>query len=540
MFLSHPVWALEGFLPAWQALHVAAIKRHVPKSYLYDHQIINGQADDYPVIVSVANDLVDDEVVEGLVRYLDQGGRLVVAGGLGSANGLPGTLRDLPGVTHLPDTSPATILDALGDGATPLSIRSMGTTRRPVGFETASHRNHRPDDLADATSLGQTVRVDHEGLLSAAITTPTFSKTPAQGFRLEARLDGPSGKLIVGRDVPPGFGDNTWVTLDFPHPPAQGSVLYISATPPANLPKQTIGWWTANGDPYPFGQAYANDRPVEGDRRVKLSYEVPTPAAEAIEMFLLSDGLNHGVVLVNIGLDPVELELDLNALALKAITPRDFRVRACLREDAWQGDGLTGHVRIPGQDAEVLYLEWRGGEAEARDMLFRAERSITTLYKKGAATPYACYALLRALDHLDAKQWSKAAAYSLQMARQLGLAVSCPKEWPKQGSVQIVARFFDHEGAPMDVDSARAEFTPTQALAMPLQRESEGVYTLDMGRSALPRLYNYATRQYEPFGGPLRIRLSGRKGDLRASTLVDVMVAGVRDPASPPRVKAEP
>jgi len=538
VFLSHPTWALEGFLPAWHDLHKAAIKHHVPKSYVYDGQVLHGQVDDYPVMVSVDNTLVDEAVVKGLLRYVEQGGRLVVAGGLGSANGLPESLKDHPRVTWLAETTPGAILEALGEAAVPLPLRGIGTTRRPVGLQTAAHMNHRPDDMASAKSLGQTVRVDHEGLLSASITTPTYTKTPDQGFRLEGRLDGPSGKLIAGRDVPPGIGDNAWVDLVIENPPAAGSVLYISATAPEDLPAQTIGWWTANGDPYPAGQAYVDGEPVDGDRRVKLAYEAPTPAADAVEMFLLSDGLNYGVVLVNIGLDPVELELDLGALALASIEPPTFTVRSCLRENAWRGDGLAGRVRIPGQDAEVLYLEWDGGKTEARELLFQAEASITSFYKENAATPYACYALLRALDHLDAECWPKTAAYSLQMSRQLGLAVSCPGELPAEGTAQLVARFLDRDGKPLDVDVAHAELTPTQGIALPLRRESEGVYTLDLSQDALPKLYNYATQSYEPYGGPLRIRVSGKKGPLRASTQVDVMAVGVRYPAGPPVIGA--
>jgi len=111
------------------------------------------------------------------------------------------------------------------------------------------------------------------------------------------------------------------------------------------------------------------------------------------------------------------------------------------------------------------------------------------------------------------------------------MAVECPTDWSADDRVRIAAQFLDVEGKPVQVDNAWVEFTPTQGLVLPLRRRGQDQYSLSLRREDLPQLYNYATKEYEPFAGPLRLRIAGSRKGFGASRLVDVMVVGVREPA---------
>lgn len=527
VFLSHRTWALDGFLPSWHAFHKAAIHNHLPKAYLYDGQVLSGEINDYPILLSIDNDLSAPGILEGLLRYVERGGRLLVTGDL------PEEFRGLEGVRYLPKVNAAGLVDACGTEPLPVILESDGRTRRPIGFETAPQGNDRPDDLTSASSLGQTFVAEYAGLQTVSIITPTYTKVPPAGFLLELRMGGPDGRVIASREVPAGIGDNAWVDLQLEESPPEESKLYVSATAPEGLPEQSIGWWTSNNDVYTLGEAYAGGQPTTGERRVKLSYEAPVPAPEAVEVFHLSDGINHGIVLVNTGLDPVDLKVQ-PGLTMRGVRETDaYAARTLVRP----GDVSEGRVRIPAQDAEVLYFAINDDEATVRWLLDRELSRRHVLAQKDALTPYHQDVLNRAVGAAASENWDKCVAFSARAGQQIGLSVACPEVIPKGETALIVARFYGPQGEPVAVDEARAEFTPTQGLSLEMQPRDEGEYILSLSADQLPKLYNYLEQRYERFGGPLRIRVSGRAGGMQASRLVDVMVGGTRYPAGGPDLK---
>ncbi len=521
VFLSHPTWALRGFLPAWHALHIAAVEQQIPTCFVYDGQIVAGHAADYPTLVSLDNDLVDPRVSQALSEYVRQGGRLVIAGAWGGEALAAGTLGGGE-VVRLEQAAAEGLCGRLGPGARPVAIRSVGTVMRPQEDENVSWHDT-PADIRGSAGIGQTVTIARDGLQRIALLMPTYNQRPPCGFRLEVRQGGPTGALSAAQEIPADIADNAWVECALPQAPALGSVLYIAAIGSPKLPPARLGWWSTATDSYAGGTAFAAGEPVDGDRRVRLSYQVPSPASRCIESFVLSDGVNDAVVLVNVAPLAVAADVDLSQLRSRLPAAADA-VRSCLRPDAWTGQGLQGHVRLAANEAEVLYVEWRADEGEARVLVAEAQRRAAAWDGLGALTPAAAYALQEATARIDRGDLAKAAASALAVCREIGLAVDLPGTLGPQPQTLSV-RCYDASGRPLDVDRVWAEFTPTQGLTMELQRSAAGVYQLRLSTADLPRLYDYARKAYMPFAGPLRIRVAAKMGRLAAARLVDTMVA---------------
>ena len=520
VFLSHPTWALRGFQPSWHALHNAAAERQIPKCFVYDGQILAGHASDYPTIVSLDNDMVDPRVTKALAGYVRQGGRLIVAGEWGGdalATGKVGRGE----VIRVASADAEMLCDCLGPGARPVGVSSAGTVTRPLEEENVSWHDT-PADIREFGSIGQTVTVARTGLQRIALLMPTYNNHPPCGFRLEVRLGGPAGALLAARDVPKDIGDNAWVDCALPQPPAKGSVIYIAAIAPPELPRTRIGWWSTAKDSYPGGSAFADGKPVAGDRRVQMSYQVPCPASRCVESFVLSDGVNDAVVLVNISSFAIEADVDLSRLLPPGQTAA-YSVRSCLKPEAWMGKGMRGPVRLAANDAEVLYAQWNGNEGAVRALVAEARRRAETWRTLNGLTPSAAYAMRNADARMEKGDAAKAGASALAVCREIGLAVDCPSALSPQPQT-FAARFYDALGRPLDVDRAWAEFTPTPGLTLELKRAEAGVYQLRLSSADLPRLYDYARKAYGPFAGPLRIRVAGQAGRLGAARLVDLVV----------------
>jgi len=517
VFLSHPTWALRGFQPSWHALHTAAVERQIPKCYVYDGQILAGYGSDYPTLISLDNDRVDARVSQALAEYVRQGGRLIVAGAWGGDTLTPGPLGRGE-VVRLAEADAESLCDRLGPAARPVAVSSAGTVTRLMEEENVS-RHDTPADIRDFPSIGQTVTADSAGLQSIAILMPTYNQHPPCGFRLEVRLGGPTGAVLATLAVPKDIADNAWVECALPEAPAKGSVIYIAASAPRELPRARIGWWSTAGDSYPGGSAFADGKPVAGDRRVRLSYQVPWPASRCIESFVLSDGVSDAVVLVNVSSARVEVDVDLSGLLPQAQAPA-YAVQSCLRPDAWTGQALRGHLGLAANDAEVLYAQWHGDEAEVRVLVDEARRRTDAWAPLGAATPSAAYALQDARTRFEQGDLAKAAARALAVCREIGLAVDLPAPLGPQPQT-LAVRCYDASGRPLDVDRAWVEVTPTQGLTMELARSAAGVYQRPLSAADLPRLYDYAHKTYRPFAGALRLRVAAKAGRLQASRLVD-------------------
>lgn len=537
VFLSHPTWALLGFRPSWTAFHVAAVERHVPKRYVYDGQVLGGQVADYPVLLSLDNEIVDEAVEKALFRYVQRGGTLVVAGAFGTREIPPPVRRPeagpvqrvprTPGVHRvgrgrvvvLTSATPASILAALPASARGISLTARERAVRIKEVHVARGGTDWPADLAGHTSLGQTVVLPRSGLCRVAICMPTYWKTPPAGFTFSVRRGGPGGEIVATRHVPHGIGDNSWVDLAVPERALRaGETAYIEAVPDATLPESHLGWWSTRTDVYPNGQAWEDGAPVAGDRQVILSFAEPVPGEQAVEAFLLSDGLNAGVVLVNTSGTAVTLSVDLrNALPPDA---RDVTVACPLAPDAWRGSGMRGTVRLPAHGTAFLYARNGGAARSARALVDAAQGAILVWRRRQAAPAHRVVLAARAASYLRAGRPDKAAAVAARVLHGLGVAVQSPASVPASGTLAITVRFYDAAGAPCDPDRAWAEFVPSPAFQQPLTRTGRGCYALRLPVSRLPARYDYRRGAYVPFHGPLRVRLAGV---LRARSAVEVL-----------------
>jgi len=80
IYLSELTWIMDGFKSQWENIHASLIESHFPFRYIFSRQILNGEMRNIPVIISVDNEIVNDEVVNKLESYIWGGGNLVVVG----------------------------------------------------------------------------------------------------------------------------------------------------------------------------------------------------------------------------------------------------------------------------------------------------------------------------------------------------------------------------------------------------------------------------------------------------------------------------
>lgn len=534
VFLSHPTWALLGFRPSWTAFHAAAVEHQVAKRYVYDGQVLNRHVDDYPFLVSVDNDIVDGNVMAALAAYVRQGGTLVVAGGFATR-----MVDDKPNPTSLfprqPGVHPmgkgrvvvvassdsAAILSALGDETKSVSLKARGSAPKVREIHIARGGNDWPQDLHTHSSLGQTITLPSAGLRRVAICTPTYLKKPPVGFTFQLRRGGPAGDVMASRRVPGGIGDNCWVELDVPPTSARlGERVYVEAIPDPNLPAFHLGWWSTRSDAYVEGQAFEDGQPVDGDRQVRLIFEDNVPGEQAVETFVLSDGLNAGVVLINTS--GIALDLSVDARRTLPSGVGEITVSCPLDPTRWQGVGTRGALRLEPHGTAFLYVRNDQAVRAARSLVTNAARAVKLWQSQSAATPLALTMAQRGDEYLRANRPDKAAAAAARVLRQLGMAVKGDTTLLPDGVLSFDVRFLEASGKPCDVERAWAELVPSPNCVVHLSRLSAGRYQLRMPVRNLPPRYDYRRRTYVPFHGPLRVRLAGRLGERKAAKAMDV------------------
>lgn len=127
-------------------------------------------------------------------------------------------------------------------------------------------------DPAGKQSIGQTIRVEEKRLERVDLRLACWKDTSSASFALEARLNGPAGRLLASRHIDQNQRRGDTVSLDIPEVLPVSSELYIAMVPDPGYPPEEIGWWSKPGDAYAAGTAYENGQPVAGDRYVNLSY----------------------------------------------------------------------------------------------------------------------------------------------------------------------------------------------------------------------------------------------------------------------------
>jgi hypothetical protein len=525
LYLSHPVWALAGFRPEWQAAHELLTRLHVPKVHVYDSQLENGRLDGTQVILSADNPIVSDAALEGLHRFVAQGGRLVIAGAFAELDGqlrprkAPEWLAS-PRVIRLGgsvETSLAACIRSLS-GETPISpwaIDAQGATVEETRTLETTPTHDTPFELAGRASLGQTFRVAEGRLSSVSVCLPTFSHATAPvGVSLEVLGEGPGGPAIGHAAFgAQGIGDNAWLSVPVDPAAPRFERYYVRVRPDAGLEPMKLGVWGTAGDTCPDGTLLVDDQPAAGDLRVRVSAIVPRPAEEAVEAFVLSDGLNVLQVFVNVSDAPIAPEVRLDPRLMpdpegtyRALALPDRTLLARTR-----GRDLRFPLRLEPRGSALVYLEREVSDAEGRQVAAWA-RSVRP------GTGYARY-LQGAIEQLGGQGlWPKAAGLGACLAGQLGLDI----EKKGEGDISYVVRVTDVNGSPVLGASVVADLVPTEGTSYPLSEEGDGRYALRLAPTDVPTRYAYETKRYEPFTGPLRIIFTARAGARRGQESVDM------------------
>lgn len=119
-----------------------------------------------------------------------------------------------------------------------------------------------PAPLAAGHSLGQSFTAS-KPFRAAGASFPTW-QTGDAALTLALFRDGPGGERIANRSFE-NVKDNSWLTLDL-DPPQPAGIYYLEASGS----RGKIGWWGDPADTLALGEAFADGKPVAGDRMLRL------------------------------------------------------------------------------------------------------------------------------------------------------------------------------------------------------------------------------------------------------------------------------
>lgn len=127
-------------------------------------------------------------------------------------------------------------------------------------------------DLFGKVSLGQTAVVEMNRLKEVLIQPACWPGASEAKFTLQARLDGPDGRVIASQRVDGGVRAGKKIIFPIPETVPAGATLYVAMIPDPDFPEKQVGWWCKPGDVYAGGTAFLDGKPVAGDRHLELSY----------------------------------------------------------------------------------------------------------------------------------------------------------------------------------------------------------------------------------------------------------------------------
>ncbi len=537
IYCAHPTWALKGFDPAWRELHRAFAQQQVPKAWLFDGALLAGRADDYDIIATVSNRYLSREATERLADWVRQGGLLICRGPHGhvaepETSGPEAILGPLPletdeagvaegrlgrgGVIQLDDWVGLEAIAGLvrtrqtaDVSGTPLriSVQSEWPVRCPIRLDTVGGVHDEPRDLSGHDWLGQVVELPTMHVASVSICTPTYLKEVREhSLCLQVRTGGFDGPILADRTVPPEeITDNSWHEVPLGRELPEDAQLYLKVIPPASLPPQTIGVWASSESRHP-GASYADGRESPGDLRVAVEGIRRIPPNEALEAFLLTDGLNSIVVLANTADVPLAVAVALDPSLLPA-PPSAYGVRELVKATRMAlstGRELAARADVPAHRGVALCFERRTSEAEAREALGQAEASVRAWRRLAAATPYVEATLTRAEGYLKEGRHARSLAASLRLLRGLGLhAEPADIQASSDGVLMLEVRPLDTAGKPVAGAKVSAELVPLFGHRLELEEVAPGRYRLAIPVRELPWRYDYEKRQYRPYDGPI-------------------------------------
>jgi len=523
LYLSRYRWEHEGWDPAWTTLHTWATQHHFDHAVLWEQQAASGEAEQYLVVIAAHDDVVGGAAVEGLRRYVARGGHLVLLGDFARRDpaGKPWPAEKLAWlnserVHRLPDDvwqalkALPVLLEKLG--AQPFAkVESLDTVTWRLELEPLHRRHDLPQSLSPQRALGQTFCVPGERVTYIAFSTPTYTKQPG-GFRalLRLRRGGPKGPVLAeGSVAAEDIGDNAWTGIKVHVPVRPREVLYAEIRPDRPIGGATLGVWASSRDLYDEGQAFVDGRPQSWDLELKVGYEVQMPAGLSVETFVLSDGANFLVPMVNLAGEEARLKVAIDD-ALLVGRPEQYSVfDALLGRKLARGTGAE--VTVPAKHYRVLWVRRATGERAARLALKQTRARLAEVFARQALSsasdpwrePYHSALLRRAEGAIERGRPEKALAYVRRLeAAPVAEALRC--RLSEAGDVEVQIKATDLQGRPFSGAVGVLRLVPLPNLVVPMQETSPGRYAARVPASQIVA-YDYSAREYRPYRGPLQV-----------------------------------
>lgn len=558
VFLSQPVWLMDGWKDSWDTLHKDFLERQIAKRYIFDEGIIRGELDIAKLKVLIA---LDQEIVaEGILRkiedFIQKGGIFVIIGDFNTLNEelekayQPAFMKSLgprkryKGVEYrVGNFGKGKVLKiegayntAVGDlleeilkdveGLQPVKIIS---TNPPVmAFKSFHDTTKEGQDLADDfsghSSLGQIIDVPGEFVQSLLITTPTYwKKVKGHSLKMEVFLGGPGGEKIAERMVPPEeIKDNGWIEIIVGRKIQRGTKLYLRVSPNEPLPPETIGWWSLKVDGY--GGAFADDKPVEEIiRRVQVNYLAEEETSKAVESFILSDGINLGVILVNTQGESFRVNFRVD----KALIPDEkgeYIVKEPLKDMVlYEGRLMDGEISLTLEPygTAVVILERKTLKDEVEKLLWETRKGLMKVKRKGGDISLGDVFYEKGEEFFLRGNYSKALAYLLK-AKNLLYFSPINKVREKDGRMRISFKILDFRGEEVHQATVIPTVLPLFESPLPCTQGADGAYCVTIDGENLPKIYDYRKGEYLPYTGNLTVRINGRKGKLEGHTEIDI------------------
>lgn len=515
LYFSQLTWTLDGFQPLWTRLHRELTQRHIGYRILSDKHLTDGDLDALRVIISPDNPVISVDCVKALRQFRRKGGKLILVG----RNATEDEQLRPYGLCPFGDSLPIlraddrTLVERIERAASDSRLVTVeaAADRQYVALlaETTCRHHDTPFDLSGHKSIGQTFIASQPGLRAVRVSNPTYTKTVTDcELTLELLAGDPDGEVLARKTYfAPELTDNAWheVRLDSPLP---AGTYYLRLLTPESLPPQTIGVWGTAADTYPGGGLHIDDRPVQGDLRLELVFDVERPPEAALESFTLSDGVNAVVILTNI----TELKIQATVRVSERLLPeKKYRVRdlgSGIELGEVQANRAVVHAAVAPHRSAVLFFE----AAKVRNiesLLHNVEKAIAKLPEE-AVRPHRAH-LQRAREAVRDGRPAKALASVRRALQRVPMTLEAKVA---DGQLQIRATTFGKNGGRGPLN---ARFVPLPGVAATLARQGKGRFAAIMPLDKLGMRYDYRRRKYVPYYGVVEVIVAGRIGERAAA-----------------------
>ena len=518
IYLSQPTWTLDGFQPVWTELHKELTRRQIDYRFLFDSHLLTDNLAGLKTVISADNRVIGAACREALERIGERHDVTLLLLGENATedeNLRPVDASLRPVGVQLPSNDLTPLWDAL-DGADTRMLTVAVTSDQPYTEPAAVYTltsHDTPHDLA-GHNMGQTFLAE-DGLVSVAVSNPTYNQTVAEGsLTLELLATGPAGEPLAEKTYGPDeLTDNAWheVVLEAPAP---AGTYYLRLTASADIEPTHLGVWGTSADAYPDGQRFVDDAPAEGDLRLRVRRLAERPPSAAIEAFPMSDGLNAMVLLTNIS------SLDMGAVL--TVSPELLGPSETFKASNLTGGraGMylsrvpreTAHasVPVPAHRTAAIYF---GADVDA-DVRARAQRLREWIadLPVDATRPHRAH-FLRAKGSSS----NKGLASILQAEGRAPLTVSAAVA---DGRLTIRAEAPEGTGE----EPLLVTFVPLPGKVVELPPTGGEAYEVSVPLRDLGTRYDYEAQSYRPYHGAVEVNVTGRIADriAAASCVVEV------------------